>query len=859
MIYRCCDERRRAAVDTHPTLNGIDWLEVLDNDAPAGSPRQQSLMVRLLKPVPAGIGVEQVRIVGGERVDTIAVLWVAAADTPPPEATPVEQTFFAGLAEPANVLVVRTDRSGDFSGYRLRLVRGSDDDGPLPDFDPRLSDVDFSFKAECPSDFDCLVPGECDEPSRPEPDIDYLAKDYAGFRQRILDRLSTLQPDWRDRNAADLGVTLAELLAYVGDHLSYWQDAVATEAYLHTARRRVSVQRHARLVDYQMHNGANARAWLRVLVNAGPVVVTVESLRFYTRAAGVPDRITPDSPEEREALRQNPVWFEPLHDATLYAVHNEMAFYTWGDQRCCLPAGATQATLRGHYPDLAVGDVLIFQEMVGPLTGRAEDADRTHRHAVRLTGVQAFDGVSPLVDPLDDTEITAISWHAGDALPFPLCLSAQTSPEHGAEFIDDVSLALGNVLLVDHGRTLADEPIGTVPEPLLYFPADKDADHCNPQTPVAVPPRFRPRLGKAPLTHAGTVRKVIEESGSRRVERLFFDPQAAATEAFRWQTADVMPQVSLVCDDDGQVENWAARGDLLNSGSGDHHFVAEVEQDGSARLRFGDDVHGERPNAGTTFSATYRVGNGTAGNVGAEAIAHVVTTNGSIDRVINPLPARGGVNPETMADVRRRAPHAFRTQERAVTPDDYARVTERYPGVQRAAGTLRWTGSWHTVFTTVDRVGGTRLDPAYRADLKGHIERFRMAGHDLALREPVHVSLEIDLFICVAPSYFRSDVRAALLVRLGSGVMPDGQHALFHPDEFSFGQTVYLSTIYAAAREVPGVDSVRVTRFHRQGDEDNKPLADGLLTLGRLEIPRLENNPNFPEHGVLRLELSGGK
>ena len=68
----------------------------------------------------------------------------------------------------------------------------------------------------------------------------------------------------------------------------------------------------------------------------------------------------------------------------------------------------------------------------------------------------------------------------------------------------------------------------------------------------------------------------------------------------------------------------------------------------------------------------------------------------------NPLPAAGGVDPEAEADVRRNAPQAFRTQERAVTPEDYAAVSERYDGVSRAAATLRWTGSWYTVFVTVD-------------------------------------------------------------------------------------------------------------------------------------------------------------
>ena len=69
-------------------------------------------------------------------------------------------------------------------------------------------------------------------------------------------------PDWTERHVPDLGITLVELLAYVGDYLSYYQDAVATEAYLDTARRRISVRRHVRLVDYRMHDGCNARAWV---------------------------------------------------------------------------------------------------------------------------------------------------------------------------------------------------------------------------------------------------------------------------------------------------------------------------------------------------------------------------------------------------------------------------------------------------------------------------------------------------------------------------------------------------------------------------------------------------------------------
>src|SRR5262249_26696973 len=92
----------------------------------------------------------------------------------------------------------------------------------------------------------------------------YLAKDYAGFRQLILDRLAVTMPGWKERHVPDIGIALVEVLAYVGDHLSYYQDAVGTEAYLDTARRPISLRRPVRLVDYRMHEGCNARAWVFV-------------------------------------------------------------------------------------------------------------------------------------------------------------------------------------------------------------------------------------------------------------------------------------------------------------------------------------------------------------------------------------------------------------------------------------------------------------------------------------------------------------------------------------------------------------------------------------------------------------------
>src|SRR5205814_8431765 len=138
--------------------------------------------------------------------------------------------------ESASVLRVDVDRGGDYSPYTLTLEAN--------DLDPVKRSTVFSFMASCPTDADCLA-APCPPLVREEPLLDYLAKDYASFRRLLLDLLPQRNPDFVERNPADLGIALVELLAYAGDHLSYFQDAVANEAFLDTVRRRIADRRHA--------------------------------------------------------------------------------------------------------------------------------------------------------------------------------------------------------------------------------------------------------------------------------------------------------------------------------------------------------------------------------------------------------------------------------------------------------------------------------------------------------------------------------------------------------------------------------------------------------------------------------------
>lgn len=494
-------------------LNGLDYLEVSDD--------QRHLTVFFLGKAPQWITERHLRISGGQRVRGICMLEVKIHRREDPEQD--------------DSMTVTVDRPGDFSNYTLCVValdEAGNPTGETPaDFDPRYTCLCFSFKVGCPSDLDCHTGPVCPEPARPEPPIDYLAKDYASFRRLILDRLALVMPEWKERHVPDLGITLVELLAYAGDHLSYYQDAVATEAYLETARQRISVRRHARLVDYFLHEGCNARAWVTLKVSQASLRLPRGDFYFVTSTEDMAGKVL--KAEELPVAQPAPhLVFEPLWptDATaieVYADHNEIRFYTWSETECCLPKGSTSATLvdpgripetpppeRGEYggdtasqkppPDLPPYprpedyrlrlkqcDVLVFEEVKGPHTGNPADADPARRHAVRLTAVRQS------WDPLTRRLVVEIEWTAEDALPFALCISSiGPAPECG--LISDVSVARGNVILVDHGRSVSDE-LGQVPTRAV---TSECGDGCLPPEVRKTPGAFRPVLPRPDLTYS---------------------------------------------------------------------------------------------------------------------------------------------------------------------------------------------------------------------------------------------------------------------------------------------------------------------------------------------------------------------
>lgn len=829
----CRDPARRRLL-LESDLDGIDYIEVPFDDQThlrVYFVREDGFLAGNVLPVDAS----RVRVEGGVRITDIDVLGIS------------RRTDDDGVA----YLEVTVDQPGDFSAYTLSL----DAPGVV---DSRYDHRDFGFKVGCPSPFDCRPEQECPPDVVDAPALDYLAKDYTSFRQLLFDLIPGRAPEWTDRHEADLGVVLVELLAHAGDHLSYAQDAVANEMYLETARQRESVRRHTRLIDYPMHEGINAKAFVHVGVESDGVIPArslrcpPRTVRFLTRvAAPLGGSILPPGPvigqeQAEQALDMAEAVFEPVDTVQLRLALNRVWIHTWGDDDCCLPAGSVAVDLVGDA--ITEGTRLLLEEVKGVVTGLARDANDEHRQVVRVRHVEQLEdalhtaaavegGVGPRGPEDDPLVVTRVSWDTADALRFPLCLS---SIDQQNQAIRAVAVARGNIVLVDHGVTVRESHV-----------PDEDGIRYS-----QIGYRFR--LSDGPLTF-GFPRGFTCTEPVVSLSRIA--PRTAEPHA-------------VVVDGDGSGFVWLPELDLLGTDRFSRSFVAEPDHEGRALLRFGDGTHGRRPtfpvepsvSESARLHVAYRIGNGRAGNVGRETIVHVVEPEELVSdwpvitSVRNPLAAWGGVDPEPVDVVKRIAPDAFRAETyRAVTEEDYAVATELLPQVARARASLRWTGSWYTVFVTVDPKGTEELGLELEQAVRQHLARYRQTGYDLEVQPPRYAALEIGLVVCAGREHRRTDVAVAVRRALRPGPLTDGRRGFFHADNFTFGQPLHLSRLYAAVEQVEGVDSVEVVTFQRYGAEPAGELVAGRIEAGRLEILRLNDDVSFPEHGVLHVEMRGGK
>jgi hypothetical protein len=687
---------------------------------------------------------------------------------------------------------------------------------------------------------ECGDAGDCVDAVTPPatltpPDYDTLARDYTALRAMLMDRLQYTDPA-ADTSIADLTVTLAELFAHLGDLLHYRLDRVATEVWLSTARRRASVVRHARAVDFAVQPAISAATVVQVVVAA---------------AAGADAQVTVlpgDTATDGAAVDPTASCFtlEATGPQVVRASHAEVALYDWTEDDAVLGAGATSAILVRPAAAAGVtiadwlpaGSLLAF-EVVGVddivrqrawvAGAAAQPADVMPRPplASRPAQVVTVTAVAEFTDPLQPgADLLRVFWDASDTLQAPVPCSVDQSAGTVAGVARLGLRPAHHGLLVDGPGTLA--PV----EPLTGLAADPQTTEVSDYLLVSAGPEAAPGLAHAP--------------GGRP-----------------WQI-----DVTVTLPNGTQVPAGRITS-MLRAPAAGFSVVIDADDELPARMRFRTGALGLAPPAGSTVGARYQVGAGLAGNIAANTTTRLVRCmsapgvpcdwqdvtddHHSAVAARNITPGSAGAAAMSLDDVRRDAPQAYSAvPRRAVLISDLAPFAAEVPGVLRASARRSWSGSWPIGIVAYEPALGGQ-DPG--AQVQATLDAVRMAGTEVTSVLATPVGILIALTVCLYAGSDPVAARAAILASLRPGTL--AAPGLFAPGAFPMGTSVYLSTVVATVAALPYIDAVAVTEARRLSAPAG--TLDAVLAMGPAEVAVCDDDPSAPDRGRIVLTVEGGR
>jgi hypothetical protein len=802
-------------------------------------------------------------------------------------------------SEDDKILDLTVTPIGDYSTYTLHLQHSN--------LDPIFSQIPFKFRPGC-FNINCAPGWEPAPEPKQAPLIDYLAKDYDSFKHTMITAMMERVPGWQVTSEADLDQVLIDLFSAAGDELSDFQDRVMNEAYLGTARKRVSMARHARLMDYHIHQGNQASTWLALELNDDEQLNLPDNFAVWTgdQTKSASSKVFLSS-ESRCLLASISLDFLSELDAADFSLdlkeELEDKGITTSDSNVEIIVEDTveeteeeteeeaeeETGRRWIINDIDMGKKYFVREEEGQLNVYA-----AHMHyLLNRMGLYTWEDSIPA---LKAGSVTA------DLQVTPDCNQAN------AEAVRDM-IREGKVkyLLIQEALNPATgKPGGTDPgkrQLLKLITGDKGAealeDPMNNKWFVRVRWEEKDKLkhnycftvdcpeGKkenisffngnlVEVFHGEPVNITFKEPGERLEENEYTYEQTE-----KWGTICRLPHgplaykntppggeipprstLEVTVEVDEVSDPWEEVSSLVhsdNSAESGDHFVVETDEQAKSLIRFGNDINGRKLPEKASVHCWYQMGTGLDGNIGADTLINYDNTLfPGIKTTWNPFDVINGRAPEPEEEILRRAPRAYRARQlRAVTLRDYVNRAEELEEVARAAARYAWTGSWRTVRVTIDPAGTTQLEPEVKEKVARHLEAVRLIGEDLEIRPPRFVPLEITVILCIHHQYWRDDIEYILEQEFSQGYLPNGRTGFFHPDNWTFGQPLRTSQIIGRVQSVKGVDHV-ISVFMKRWNESTPGTGD-MIEVGPNEIIRVRNHPDHMEEGSITFDVRGGR
>jgi predicted phage baseplate assembly protein len=688
----------------------------------------------------------------------------------------------------------------------------------------------------------------------PSPILD--DRSYQQLRDELVRRIPVYTPEWTDHNPSDPGITLLELVAFLGENLLYRFNQIPE----------ATLSAYLKLLQIPLRSAVPARAMLGLTTDSltGPLI----ALGTEAKAGAVPY-------ETLTECRAWPVRSIAVAKARSLKTPNavsEPQVYAFAERALdALTATGRypQGVAATYYenqtvPDSPDGLPVDFSATVDGLVWVAIVAgDKVKTAADRETlrdnfrdailnlgfvpdaGVPTMNQVAPCTGG-SGTPAPAVEWEISsgqmlNGVPRYARLTVAGDSTRGLTQQGVVRLKLPQEKAAFGPFVVADEDLAGTGD----LPPSLDDE-------TAAKVLFWLRAYRVDGTRPGAVQLMLvnatEVSQTRKALPEFLGTGTAQpAQRYRLVHRQVM-EGSLVVEveeNPGQWSRWEAVDTFDASAPDDRHYIVDLE---AGEVRFGTGLKGLAPQIGQRIRATeYRYGGGAAGNVGPKAISKLVTAEAV--KCANPLPARFGADAESLAAGLERIPGELRRHDRAVTRDDFSELARATPGA--AVGRAESLPRFFPALPQLEAAGVVSVVVWPAADplrpnaplpdrdllraVCEYLDQRRLVTTELYVIPPTYRKVAVSVGLGVKPGYGAEAVRRwveQIIRQYLAPLPPFGPAGAGYP----LGRRVYGPELEAVALQVEGVEFIETLQVAGWNGANWVP---GTVELNKWEVPEL--------------------
>lgn len=246
---------------------------------------------------------------------------------------------------------------------------------------------------------------------------------------------------------------------------------------------------------------------------------------------------------------------------------------------------------------------------------------------------------------------------------------------------------------------------------------------------------------------------------------------------------------------------------LIDFGATDPVFQTYTKADGYTYIQFGDGVSGRIPPSGAVIYVSYRVGDGSAGNVGAGSINTMLKTSAGTTisgvTVSQTVATSGGTDAESTDSIRINAPLSLRTLNRAVSLKDYGQLAVQVPGVAKATAS---SSAYTVVSLYIAASGGAAASSTLTDSVSAYLLDKTPPNTTVSVFDYTAAYPYLSVSVNVKPQYNASVV--------GSNVK-NAIYTLLAFDNVFFNDLITQLDIYSTISAVEGVSYATISIFEK--------------------------------------------